>query len=303
MHWCQSRSGKSIIIGGFIAVSAYIAWLTASASDQDRNREKTVNQHQITKETDVIRGYTGSVKKELSSPDPSNYNSEYKETRRYKYAYLASQIGLAAFAAIGIAVAICSLWSLNKSVIAAKIQSNVARTQLYISDRPWLGLTQDTQFVAILPPSPFAEIDTKLVIKNFGQSVPLNAKIAFSGADNIRALDTFIPRICQRWTRPAANVKTTTWGYAIFPNGIIEQPWGVSLARDQKSIDNRVPINRVWAYGCITYDDQFHRPHWTRFCYIGMPNGNFSADVSTVGVSRFQLYERYNDTDTEPEPK
>jgi hypothetical protein len=126
----------------FIALSAFIAWLIESASNQGRNKHKTADKHQreAAKSTNEIQSTGSVIKEESNSTNPHNQTTEYKQTRPYAYAYLATQIFICVAAGVGIPVAICSLQSLNTSTAAATLQAITSQKEFRASRRAWVGI-------------------------------------------------------------------------------------------------------------------------------------------------------------------
>jgi hypothetical protein len=120
---------------------------------------------------------TGEHQKGAGGTPPPNKSAKYEQTRVYAYVYLASQFLIAIVAGAGIVVAVCSLQSLNQSVVAANKQADAAATQAQtaqqefeLSERPWVyekvaiakPLTYDTAGDAI--------IDLNFLLTNIGHS-------------------------------------------------------------------------------------------------------------------------------------
>lgn len=216
MHWWQSLLGESAIVAGFIVVAASIAWLIELGSGQNRNEQKSPNNHQgeASESTGKIDDCARVMKHEASATNPLDDNPAYKQTKPYAYAYLATQIFICVAAGVGIPVAICSLQNLNRSV-------SVANSQFELSERPWVSVK-----VSIGGPFIWDERGSRATFnftyKNYGPSVAVHAWVHV----------LLLPTIPGKWipndqkklcdyirTKPNAS------GLTIFPTEVASEGW------------------------------------------------------------------------------
>jgi hypothetical protein len=112
--------------------------------------------------------------------EPPKPRTEYKQTRAYAYAYLASQYLIFIVAFIGAWIAVRSLNRLNQSVGAAVDQANAAKTQadaVMLSQQPYVVVGSRSGEFAQFTHDYQNKLWIKLHVVNLGQTAALQFNI------------------------------------------------------------------------------------------------------------------------------
>ena len=129
----------------------------------DENKRASDDSDPTQKQAGEREGIPTTVVKATETP-PNPPATDNPQTRGERYFYLGTQAALVVITGIGIAIAICTLKSLNKSVnaankqaAAAATQATIAREQFEATQRAWIGVDSvEVKNVARIPQSSYS---------------------------------------------------------------------------------------------------------------------------------------------------
>jgi hypothetical protein len=182
-----------------------------------------------------------------------------EEERQYRCRYLLSQWGLVIVALGGIAVAICSLRSLNRSVTAANSQAWSARQQLELSERAWVAISKIAAISPIQTNKQGATITYAIVVRNVSKAVATDVSaqgelITLQGIKKIKAVERHVCEMVQRYASDNATV---------FPDQEMTVTSG-SGSRIERRKDGRI---EALFFACVVYRDSFQKWRHTKAGY------------------------------------
>jgi hypothetical protein len=176
-------------------------------------------------------GEHGASDVESRKPPPNPPAGNDKQTRGERYFYLATQAALVVITGVGIAIAICSLNSLNESVLAANRQAESAASQAATAQEEFIS-TQRSGIVLGNDKNVLAEFTS---YQNQPAVAIYYRNIGHSAANEV------LPKALPETTPPA-----TTLQYSSFAESAGTFDTGPNLAPEQWDVEY-VPIDPIKA--------------------------------------------------------
>ncbi|HEY6298069.1 MAG TPA: hypothetical protein VIW95_00365 [Candidatus Binatus sp.] len=196
--------------------------------------------------------YTNVLEKQPEGTPPPITRAKYEQTRAYAYAYLASQFLITIVAAVGIAIAICSLNSVNESVGVAKDQAHTAliaaqtaQTQLELSERPWLKVEAHIHGVIDFNKRSIY-VPITWVVSNSGHSPAVRASVLPVVADIFRKNPIDEQKQACQENHPFG---VTT----VFPNDSSSIEMYPSIEGNELAETKKLKTTQLYVTGCVTY--------------------------------------------------
>lgn len=254
----------------------------------DENKRASDDSDPTQKQAGEREGIPTTVVKATETP-PNPPATDNPQTRGERYFYLGTQAALVVITGIGIAIAICTLKSLNKSVnaankqaAAAATQATIAREQFEATQRAWIGVDSvEVKNVARIPQSSYS-FSIFVNGRNFGHAPATNIKVAWDLAATPDDLAKKAKTICHG--RQFGTLKTDV---TLFPDQIFPFILGAASPIPETL------AQPTWLIGCFIYGDAFRKCdtiencRYTRFCY--------GQTRASTGLPKYSMRYQYND--------
>jgi hypothetical protein len=221
------------------------------------------------------------VKPTEAKPNPPTATNE--QTRGERRFYLGTQSALVVITAFGIAIAVCTLRSLNRSVSASIDQAHSAATQACIaqqefelSERPWVSVVP-TRFTDLVFDKNGAHIGVTFSLENSGHSpadhVDLEAQLLPLKAENFVSYGLNRQKEICGVLRAKTDEKIEFGTFSLFPNVAIPKSLNLSVGSTEitNAEQHQGPkpfLISMLVVGCVDYRFEFESGHHqTGFLY------------------------------------
>jgi hypothetical protein len=206
--------------------------------------------------------YTVMIQPSAADNQRHNDEKEYweKQIRVTKTLNWITAIG-GVGALVGLIFLYGTLAASRDAAVAAKASAGIALSQLRLSERPWIGITDTEVFAPLVFSGEKSQVSIRFEMKNSGTSIANRVReIVVMTFGTYKQASEAEVSVCK------INPPNEGVAYLMLPGQVKSRKMQFASA-DKADVD-KAGLTQMWLSGCIFYFDQLQIPHRTPFMYV-----------------------------------